>query len=313
MQLNRRPMGAAISAEAKERLANARAFPTLDTWRNPVTRPIARRLANDAFEKTLREIDFDYRITETCRGETDCVRYEADGARNDGAQILFVHGGAFLTGGPAQNAASVLPLCALTGLTAIGPRYALAPEARYPAALDQIDRVYRAMICERDAKPVVLFAESTGCSLALANLLRWRDEDVRTPAAVILISPSLDAEGASDTHVALDGRDPFIRSLRGKTVRKLYQYYAPGENLADPMISPLNGDLSGLPPILTLAGAREVLLGDAARLSMEVRRAGGDAQMHVYDGMFHLFHMHWSIAETKTAFRDMADFIDRTL
>jgi acetyl esterase/lipase len=82
--------------------------------------------------------------------------------------------------------------------------------------------------------------------------------------------------------------------------------------LRDPKISPLYGRFDWLPPLLIHVGAREVLLGDAARLAERARAAGVDAQLRVYDGMFHLFHMHYGFQEAKDAHRDIADFI-RTL
>ena len=311
MIFTQRRMGGALSKAAKTRLARARPYPTLDTWRNPVTRPIARRIAKDTFEKSLKQIDFDYRLDEVHRGEIACVRYETRSTRPQHPLILFIHGGGFLSGSPASNAASVVPLCDVTGFEAIGVQYALAPDARFPVALGEIDQVYRALISERAPRPVYLYAESTGAALALASLLRWRDDGLALPAAAILVSPSIDGTGKSDSYCALDGRDPMIRTLGGKAVRELFRYYAPGKDLMDPMVSPIHGDLSGLPPMLIHAGAREVFLGDAARLAAKARQAGVDAHLHVYDGMFHMFHMHWSLDETKAAFKDMARFVSR--
>ena len=75
------------------------------------------------------------------------------------------------------------------------------------------------------------------------------------------------------------------------------------------MVSPIYGDLSGLPPTLIHVGSREILLGDAARFAEKLRRAGVESTLRVFDGMFHLFHMHWGLEEAKFAHADIADFI----
>jgi len=67
-----------------------------------------------------------------------------------------------------------------------------------------------------------------------------------------------------------------------------------------------------MPPMLIQVGSREIFLGDAARLAEKARRAGVDVSLRVFDGLFHLFHMHWSIEDTKAAFDDIASFIERT-
>jgi acetyl esterase/lipase len=125
----------------------------------------------------------------------------------------------------------------------------------------------------------------------------------------VFASPALDGAGASDTHRTLDGHDPLIRSNRGRNAQRLFQFYAPGEDLKNPMVSPIYGDFTDLPPMLIHVGSREVLLGDAARLAEASRQEGVKSTLRVFDGMFHLFHMHWSLAETKAAHQDIAEFI----
>ena len=302
-------IGAGVSREARTRLASARAYPTLDSWRNPVTRGLARRLVNDALSKTIEQIDFDYRFHETSRGEIPCVRYETRSSDPHGAIILYVHGGGFLAGSPLVNASTILPLCESLQCEAIGAQYSLLPEAPYPVALNEIDQVYQALIGGAQAPEIILCAESTGAALAMANVLRWRDSNIKLPKAIVLFSPCLDGTGKSDSQFSLDGRDPFFRSFGGKTVRQLFKFYAPGEDLESPLISPLYGDFSGLPPVLVQAGIRDVMLGDATRFATLARRQGVDIGLQIFDGLFHQFHMHWSAPEVKDAFSDAAVFV----
>jgi len=302
-------IGGDISAKGKERLASAKTYPTLDTWRNPLTRRIARHFANAEWEKTLSQIDFDFRMNDTFRGEIACMRYETRATRPERALLLYVHGGGFVAGSPKTHAATILPVCELSGCEAIGVDYTLTPEARFPVAVDEINQVYRALISQRNAPDIILVSDSTGCALALANLLRWRDEGVSLPVGAVFISPCIDGKAASDTHITLDRHDPLFKTNAGKSQQGLFKYYAPGCDLTDPAVSPLYGNFEGLPPILIHVGSREVLLGEAARLSEAARQGGGDTMLRVFDGMFHMFHMHWQIEEAKAAHEDIADFI----
>lgn len=173
----------ALSPNAKSRLSALQPYPILDTWRNPLTRSIARRLANDSWLKTRDDIDFEYRLTDVSIAGTPCVRYETSTTRPGGDLLLYVHGGAFLAGSPQANASTILPICELSGLEAIGVDYALLPEARFPVAYNQIDAVYRALLEQAPDRRIIIVADSIGACLSLANMLRWRDEKSPRQAA----------------------------------------------------------------------------------------------------------------------------------
>ncbi len=309
MALTARRLGKAMSEHARQRIQGLRAYPTLDTWMNPLTRSLARHFANQNWLKAQEEIDFTYRLSDAEIGGVNCVRYETEKTRASDQLIIYVHGGGGVSGAPRVNASMILPVCQLTCVEAVGPDYTLVPEARFPTQIEEIDRVYKALLHDNPQMRIILFADSMGCSFALSALLKWRDEGARLPEKVVLISPAIDGEGASDTHRTLDGHDPLMRSYGGRNCRRLFSFYAPGESLKDPRISPIYGDLRNLPPVLVHAGTREILLGDSARFCEKARRAGVDTCLRLFDGMFHLFHMHWDLPEAKIAHQDIADFI----
>ena len=304
-----RRTGDAISKGAKARINALKTYPALDTWRNPLTRGIARRLANDAWLKTLDELDFEYRMSDTEIGDVACVSYETGAANDEAPLILYIHGGDFVAGSARTHAANVLPLCHLTGAQGLGVDYSLLPETPFPTQIDETDRVYRSLIEHRPERKVILMSDGVGSAIALAAMMRWRDDGVAAPAGAICLSPSIDGAGASDTQITLDGEDPLIRSQGGKHVRRLFRFYAPGGDLRDAAISPIYGEFEWLPPMMIHVGSREVLLGDAARLAEAARLASVAAHLRVFDGMFHLFHLHWGLEEARTAHADLADFV----
>lgn len=309
MRVLARRLGGAMSDKAKERIAALKQYPTIDTWRNPLTRHVARRLTNDAWRKTIEKIDFDYRLSDIQVDGVNCVLYEAESTLTRQPLILYVHGGGFVAGSPQANAANVLPLCHLSGCDGLGIDYTLLPEAVFPTQINQVSQVYRALLAEKPGRKIVILADATGASMALAALMQWRQEGLMSPAGAIFLSPCVDGKGSSDTQITADHHDPLIRSMGGKFIRRLFSFYAPEQDLSDPAISPIYGNFENLPPFMIHVGSREVMLGDAARLAEAARQAGVETHLRVFDGMFHRFHMHWDLEETKTAFSDIANFI----
>lgn len=90
-----RRTGAEVSDEARKRIATLKHYPTIDTWRNPLTRAIARRLVEDDWRKTLSQLDFEYRMSATEIAGVRCARYEPAALKHGAPLVLYVHGGGF--------------------------------------------------------------------------------------------------------------------------------------------------------------------------------------------------------------------------
>jgi len=308
--LIKRRYGAHLSDAAKDTLAQSRPYPASAVIKNPLTRPLIRRVCEADWKATLSQIDFDYALEDCSYGDAPCVIYRTSATKADNPVILYLHAGAFITGSARCNASAVLPTCHLSGCEAIAVDYSLAPERVYPTQLIETETVYRALLQSgRDPSSIILLGDSAGGALAVASLYRWRRTGLPTPAALILLSPVLDAATNSDTYETLRGRDPLFASAGRDSVVDCFRLYAGGADLTDPEVSPIEGDPTGLPPTLVHVGTREVLLGDAARFAEKARRAGTDISLRVFDGMFHLFHQHWRLEDAKAAHRDIADFI----
>lgn len=309
MALFRRKVGDHLSPDARKAICEARAYRIGVELRNPMFRRLLRQLASKTWSARLADLDFPYTMQDVTVADVPCVAYGAGRPADASPFILYAHGGGFVSGSARDNAAAALPLCKLTGSPGLGVGYSRSPEAVFPRALDEIEAVYLALIETRDPRSIVFLGDSAGGNLALASLLRWRDRSIPLPAGAILYSPTLDAAASSDTMQTLKDHDPFINGQVISNFRNLYHLYAPGEDIRNPYISPLYADLSGLPPLLLQVGAREALLGDAARLANKARRDGADATLRVYDGMFHLFHTYWTLEEARDAQAAAADFI----
>ena len=217
--------------------------------------------------------------------------------------ILYFHGGGFI----AASRAIHDPLLAALGRVSgdARPHDRLPPGARAPVPgragrllrrleLDAVDRL-------RPGR-VVFAGDSAGGNLALVTAMRARDEGLPLPAALVLMSPVVDLTFSGASFVRNDGLDPMFRAA---TAARIGEWYAPGQDHADPRVSPLFGQLGGLPPAMLLAGSSELLLDDTLRLS--VRLEG--ARTTVWHGMPHVFPAIRGLVDGDRAIAEIADFI----
>lgn len=205
-----------------------------------------------------------------------------EGADPDGPVALDLHGGGLLYGAGEVCRASAASTAVTTGLVAWGVDYRMPPEHPYPAALDDVVAVYRALLAERDPARVVVCGGSAGGNLAAALLLRARDEGLPMPGALVLLTPEVDLTESGDSFVTNAPHDLALASLR-----EVNALYAAGVDLAHPYLSPLFGDLAGFPPTLLQAGTRDLFLSNAVRMHRRLRAAGVAAELHVFEGMPH--------------------------
>ena len=194
--------------------------------------------------------------------------------------LLHLHGGGFTMGSAYGSRPLVGAFAAAAGCAAIVPDYRLAPEHPFPAALEDALRAYLWLL-DRGTPPeqVVLAGDSAGCHIALSLLLTLRERDLPLPGGVVLLCPWLDL--AADT-------------LLGNQARGYARAYAGPVPLDDPLLAPLDADLSGLPPFLLQVATGDSQVGDCRRLAERVRDQGGTAEVELYPGDIHVFHMFWS-------------------
>ncbi|UNE46865.1 alpha/beta hydrolase [Aquisalinus flavus] len=301
-----------ISAEAQMLYPNLKSYGAFDGLSNKLTRNLARELVHRVWRAARDEVDFPYSVEACSLGGVPGQRISAGEVAPDCPVIFYVHAGAFVCGSAEINAGAVLPTCHLAGCEAWGVDYALAPEHPFPAGLDDVTSFYLALR-ERVGpdRKIIGIGDSAGANLLLSSMMSWRDSGIALPDRAVFISSCLDGTASSDTVITMQKHDPLIRIEGPNSLKSVFRYYANGADLSDWRISPINGDMTGLPPMLIHVGSREALLGDSARLSEKARRSGVDVALRVFDGMFHMFHLHWSLPEARACHEDIADFIRR--
>ena len=206
----------------------------------------------------------DVRTTTGELGGVPAIFVEIDGTEPRGV-IFHLHGGGFALGSARGSVGFVADLARRAGMSAVTVDYRLAPEHPYPAALEDVSAAYEALV-EREggSARIVVSGESAGGNLALALLVAGKPRDLRMPAATVLFSPMTDLAVGGESFTTKAEVDPNITAA---AIRTRVADYLAGTDPADPLVSPIHADLSGLPPLLIQAGSHEVLLDDATRLA----------------------------------------------
>jgi len=225
--------------------------------------------------------------TKVDMGGVPARRYRTYGSE-DGKALLFLHGGAYVLGGPASHGALAARLGEAAGADAYLPDYRLAPEHPHPAALQDALAAYRWLLQEHPAEGIVLAGDSAGGNLALTLAMAIRGAGLPQPAALALISPWLDLTHSGASIMSRAARDPM---LSGAWLRACARHYAGNLALDDPRISPLFGSLENLPPMLLHVGSEEVVLSDSERLAESASVAGVDLELRVFNGLWHDFQL----------------------
>jgi epsilon-lactone hydrolase len=226
---------------------------------------------------------------------------------NDQA-ILYIHGGAWIIG--MSNIHKMF--CAHVAKTTQAPvwvvDYRLSPEYPFPAGLDDCFAVYQAMLQEGLApNKITIMGESAGGNLVLALLLKIKQENLPMPGAAIPLSPITDLNMEADSYTRKGKADPVLAHDYHKSIHFTYLRGASPDN---PLVSPLFGDLKGLPPILIIVGEQEILLDDSINFAERAKQAGVDVTLDVHEELFHVYPLFYDILDdAKVALGKIALFI----
>lgn len=222
--------------------------------------------------------------------------------------ILYFHGGVYVIGYAAATVPLVGDLVRRTGTRAITLEYRLAPEHPYPAAVEDARAAYEGLLAQGIAPgQIALAGESAGGGLAVALLLALREAGVPLPACGYLMSPYVDLTLSGETLAAKREVDPL---LTPEGLRTRVPDYVGEADAADPYISPIFGDLRGLPPLLVQVGSHEVLLSDAVGLAGRAAICDVPVTLEVTPGVPHVFQAYAGFLDEAGAALDRAaDFL----
>ena len=243
------------------------------------------------------------------------MRRDGQDARAGEAWVLWVHGGGFCWGSARDGTG--LRLAAGLGRPVVSVEYPLAPEERFPVAIEHCLAAYEAGVRERGPQ-VLLGGVSAGANLALGVLQRVRalresGSDLPQPVGLVGLTPFGDLAGEGDSYRVNEGRDAYLR-WRGQQER-FARAYAGRADLRDPLVSPVHADWSGepLPPAIFTTGTRDLFLSDTARIHTAWRAAGGEADLVLAEGMWHSYLSDARLPESDALMARLLDWCDGVL
>lgn len=253
------------------------------------------------------------RVPPLRREEVNGIRIEWTGDSSAATQgvIVYLHGGAFALRAPRSDLRFCADLARRSGLAVLMVAYRLAPEAPFPAGLDDCCRIY-AWLQQRGiaSQRIVLLGHSAGANLVLGVMMRMRRRGLDQPAGAVLLSPPTDLAGASPSATSMQQRDVMFTPAIWAWVRDCY---LGGADTRDPEASPLLGDWSGLAPMHFHVSGSELLLDDS-RLAVErARAAGSSAGLTVWPDMPHSFAFIDLLPEAARCRVQIAEFAKRML
>jgi cation diffusion facilitator CzcD-associated flavoprotein CzcO/acetyl esterase/lipase len=248
---------------------------------------LAQRWIQDAAARITRVPDA-VSVTPEKLGGIRADRIAGEGPDEDRA-ILYLHGGAYVGGSPRTHRGIAAQIALAGGAPVHLIDYRLAPEHPHPAAVEDALAAYRGLI-DSGVEPnsIVVAGDSAGAGLAVALTIRLRDGGEALPAGLLLLNGWFDLtnSGASmDTNRRHD-----VGLARPHLVDSAEQYRS-AASLTDPEISPINAELSGLPPLYLQAGKHDILLSDSDRLAERAEESGVDVGYAKYEGMWHDFQL----------------------
>jgi acetyl esterase/lipase len=246
-------------------------------------------------------------------GETDAGGCPAVWVRPQGGAmdrvLLYLHGGGYRAGSATAFSGFASQFAAVMGMPVLLPDYRLAPEHRFPSAVEDVMRAYRWLLDEVGYSPgrVVLLGDTAGGGLVVATMLAARDRGLPQPAAGACLSPLFDLTASGESYDKFAEDDPIYSRAQAFAAAADYLGDA---SPREPLASPLFADLSGLAPLMVHAAEREVLVDDARALVAGVLAAGGRANLEVWPDLMHFWHLFVpDVPESTAAVLGVAEFL----
>ena len=203
-----------------------------------------------------------------------------------GPIMLYLHGGAYIHPASVHHWRFVAEMVERCEATFVVPFYPLAPGYDCLSVNRFALTLYRDLLERHDPSALFVMGDSAGGGLALSLAIQAASEGLPRAAGLVLLSPWLDVSTSDPAQAEIERRDVMLMRAGVRTVGRWYAGRLPTD---DPRVSPLFGDLAGLPPILMLCGTHDILVTDARRLAERARRESVPLTYEEAEGLMHVF------------------------
>ena len=216
--------------------------------------------------------------------------------------VLYIHGGAYFHNFEVPHWKAMAELANSTGCGIVTPNYPLLYCYTASDAHPLMMQLYQQLVRQYPAKRIIIMGDSAGGGFTLALAQELRNDSIDLPSRLVLISPWVDVLGGDDK---LQEYDTF---LNAEVLRKVGADWAGDIDTRDPIISPLYGDMQGLPSTDLYTGIWEIFYTDVVKTYNKMNAAGVDASLHVADKMGHVYPL-WPCPEGSAARKEIAKII----
>lgn len=224
--------------------------------------------------------------------------------------LLNLHGGGFNSDSGSYTES--IPIASYTGIKVVAVLYRLAPEYPFPAAVDDSVAVYKELLKTYKPNHIVIYGTSAGAILTAEVAAKLKQLGLPLPAALGIFSGMGDFARAGDS-IAMYALRGLSGHLDPPEPGAHDPFYVASTNAKDPVLSPIYGDLHGLPPTLFVTSGRDLLLSGTVNLHRAYLNAGVDAHLVVFDALTHAFWYDPKLPEAIEANHTMADFFVKEL
>jgi len=244
--------------------------------------------------------------------------------KNRDRVLIELHGGGFSGCWPGCAELESMPVANLGRLKVVAVDYREGPDHKFPAASEDVALVYKELLKSYRAENVGIFGCSAGGMLTAMSIAWFQKHNLPNPGAVGIFCAGA---GAPVGVGLLAGDSAYIGSALGEArvmisapnrnrsgARRTLGYFE-GTNPADPLVNPINSPeiLSNFPPTLIISGTRDFALSGALYTHAQLVKHGVDAELHVWEGLFHGFFYNPDVPESKDAYSVMIKFFDTHL
>jgi len=227
-----------------------------------------------------------------------------------GKVAIYIHGGGFILGS-ATDRMGMLMINEM-GIKTYSIEYHLAPEAKFPVAMNECVAVYKGMLEHFDPNDITGFSCSAGCAHMLAMLIKAKQQGLPMINSIALLSPATDISGNGDSMTSNDGRDMLANK---NSADKLFAApFVGNASPTDPLVSPAYANYtSDFPATVILTSTRDLFLSNSVRLYWKLKEAHVNTELDVAEGMFHAFQSFTDIPEAVENRKASEDFLFRQL
>lgn len=236
-------------------------------------------------------------------------------------RLLYIHGGAFMMGSPKSHRRLTAKFSELANAAVLTIDYRLMPEHARMAGIQDCRAAYRWLLEHgpegaTPASAVFVAGDSAGGNLTLSLIAWLRDQGLRAPNAAVALSPLTDGTLGSPSLKGNLASDPMLGPLfkwMTRIPRTLLLWGAWLQTRVrpcDPVVSPVFGNLAGLPPVLVQASATEMLLDDSRRYVNKAVAAGSPVTLQTWEQMVHVWQIFYpELPEGREALEEIGKFL----